>query len=427
MVKIAITTFGCTLNKSDSEHFAGILKNAGHILVNDESDAELVIINSCVVKQVAENKLFKKLNQLKEQNKKIIIAGCVPQARKELIETKLKDFSIIGVDQLDRIDEVVEQTLNNNIIQIIETKSNARLNLPKIKHNATIEIIPISQGCLGNCTYCITKLARGNLVSYDSIAIINNAQAAITAGCKEIWLTSQDCGAYGKDIGTNIIGLLNKLITLKGDFKIRLGMANPNFIKDYVSDLIQIFQSDKMFKFLHIPLQAGSNKVLKDMNRFYIREDFINIVEKLRKNMPKINIATDIICGFPTESESNFQETIDVINKTKPDIINISRFWPRPNTPANDLKPLNSKEINRRSKLITELAKNISKDNLKSWIGWSGNIIIDHIGKDNSFVGRNDSYKPIVIKNPKTKLNLGDIVNIKVIDSTTHHLIGELK
>ncbi len=458
MNSVFILTYGCTLNKSDSECLLGQLRKEGFELADSIESADLVIVNSCVVKQLAETKFFRMLRKLKKLNKKVVIAGCIPQARKELIQTKLKDYSIIGIEMLDQVCFVVEETLNGNVVQLIGTKpvdrtqsknvlgsmsvgsshdlfnsNDDRLNLPKVRKNKIIEIIPISKGCVGNCSYCKTKAARGELFSYDSKAIIRRAKDAITAGCKEIWITSQDCGAYGVDIGTNIVELLSELIRLEGDFKIRVGMSNPNFIKEFLPGLKDIFQSEKMFKFIHIPVQAGSDRILNLMNRKYSRLDFLQIVKELRSAVPTMTIATDIICGFPTETESEFQESLDLIKITKPEIINISRFWSRPGTPAAELKQLAGTITNTRSRKIANLFKKISKDYLVKLVGSTQEIIVDGIGKSTesvvSFIGHNESYTQVIVnqkKLQKNKLQLGDLVKVKITSSSSHYLIGEI-
>ena len=206
--------------------------------------ADLVIVNSCTVKHTTETnfkKLLRKLNQLK---KKIVIAGCISQTDPE----QLEEYSLVGTTQLNKIVEFVEETLAGNTVKILErSKTNPRLNLPKIRKNPIVEIIPISQGCLGNCSYCKTKAARFDLLSYDKKAILCQAKDAIKQGVKEIWLTSQDTAVYGKDIGSTLIDLLKSLIKLKGDFKIRLGMGNPNHLSKIIDKLLPLFKSKKLF------------------------------------------------------------------------------------------------------------------------------------------------------------------------------------
>lgn len=415
MAKIFIKTFGCALNNSDSEVMAGILAKEGHEIVGEGAD--VVVINSCTVKNEAESKLYREIS--KHKGKKIIVAGCVAQAERSLIETKLKDYSVIGTSQIKSIGLVVEQTLNGNRVVLLD-KENKRLNLPKIRKNAVVEIIPISEGCLGSCAYCKVRFARGSLHSYDKDEIIVQAKEAVNEGVKEIWLTSQDTGAYGKDMGITLPNLLKDLIKINGDFKIRLGMCNPNYALEYLDELVEILKSDKMYKFIHIPLQSGNNRILKLMNRKYSKKDFVKVFKTLKEKVPNITIATDVICGFPTETEEEFEETFELMKELKPDIINIARFWKRPGTPAAEMKQLNPEIIKSRSKRMMEAFKKISLYNNKKWIGWGGDVVITERGKNNTLIARNFSYKPVIVKDDGQKL--GDNVNVKVIGATTWDL-----
>lgn len=407
-MKIFIRTFGCTLNQSDSEVMAGFLAKAGHKLVEDVDKAELVVFNTCTVKDNPEKRFFSELEKVKQKNKMVVVAGCIPQADQH--NELLKHVSLLGVKSLDKIVEVVEETKKGNVVRMLRDSKNQRLNLSKVRKNNVVEIIPLSIGCVGECSYCKTRFARGELMSYDVRAIKKQFEAAIKDGVKEVWLTSQDTGAYGKDIGSNLLLLLKELLSVKGDYRVRLGMLNPNHALEFLDELIDVFKHPNMFKFVHLPVQSGSNKILKLMNRKYKVEDFVKIVKKFRKQIPKITISTDIICGFPGESDEDFEKSHDLLKQLKIPVVNITKFCPRPGTPANKMKKLDTKIIKKRSKNLAELQEKIV-DN-KEWLNWKGRIIIDEIGKNNSFVGRNDYYKPVVLKN--VKLKLGDVVEIKV-------------
>ena len=426
------------MNFSDSELMMGLLSKE-YTLIPEPDDADLVIVNSCTVKNLAETKFWKTLRKLKEQNKKVIVTGCIAQAEQNYAKNELKNYTIVGTKQLNKICHAVQETLEGNVVHLLKTDNNPRLNLPKIRRNKIIGIIPISEGCLGNCTYCKTRFARGKLVSYDPTAIIKQIKSDLEDGCKEIWLTSQDCGAYGKDINTNIIELLEQILKINADFYIRLGMTNPNFAFEYLNKLFDIFYTNytqvkdndekpKLFMFLHLPVQAGNNSILKKMSRKYSVEQFKQIINKFRSNIPLFTISTDIICGFPGETEEQFQDSLNLIKETEPDVINISRFWPRPGTPAALFKDqLNGRDTNKRSRLLRQLLIDTS---LKRNILWETEInqknptiaIIDEKGNTKetiSMISRNRFYKPIVIKN---KFSLGTKVEVKKIKAHNFHL-----
>jgi threonylcarbamoyladenosine tRNA methylthiotransferase CDKAL1 len=441
-MKIFIRTFGCTLNQSDSEVMSSLLVKAGHELVSDLKRAGLVLFNTCTVKDRPEKRFFSELKKVLAMKKKVVVAGCISQA--EPNNELLKNISILGVRNIGRVTEVVAEAAKGKVVRLLDFNDDPRLNLPKIRKNAVVEIIPIATGCVGECSYCKTRFARGKLFSYDARAIKQQFEQALVEGVKEIWLTSQDCGAYGKDTNSNLPEMLNELLSVKmsPDIRIRLGMINPNHALEFIDELIKVLKHPNMFKFIHLPVQSGSNEVLRLMNRKYQVEDFVKIVKKLRKEIPMITIATDIICGFPGETDADFEKTVVLLEKLRIPVVNITKFCPRPGTPAMKMKKINTKIVKARSKQLVGLqARIIDNKNSgnfwgekssqishnKEWLEWNGRngrIIIDEIGKDNSVVGRNDYYKPVVVKD--SKLKLGDVVNVRIISVMQNYLEADL-
>jgi MiaB-like tRNA modifying enzyme len=422
MPKISFLTFGCSVNFADSELMMGLLQRSGFEIVPDPKHADLVVINGCSVKHLAEKKFFRAIAEWKKRGKNIVLAGCVTQAEPSYAKTSLKDFSILGTKQLDNIVHVVEETLQGNVVHCIDAGKNEHLNLPRIRRNSMIGIVPISEGCLCDCSYCKARFARGKLVSYPPEAIVKHIITDINDGCREIWLTSQDCGAYGKDRGTSIIALLRAVLGIKGNFIVRLGMMNPNFALEYVDDIVDIFQHSKgrLFRFIHIPVQSGNDRILGLMRRKYKTAEFVKVCETLRKAMPDITIATDVICGFPTETEEEFNESLELIKRIRPDVLNISRFWARPGTDAAEMEgQLIGRETNPRSRKMRALFNAITAERKKQWQGWSGEILIDEKGKSGSWVGRNYAYVPVALKG---KHSLGEKAAVKVSKTGTHHL-----
>lgn len=419
--KVFIRTFGCALNKSDSEVMAGLLSKSQFDITENIQEADVIIINSCTVKGPTERKFFGYLEEIKKLNKPIIIAGCIPQTDPE----KVEGYSLIGTYQINNIAQIVEEAINENIVELLAEERNPRLNLPKIRRNSIVEIIPICAGCLGEpCAYCKVKAARGNLLSYDKKDILRQAERAVADGVKEIWLTAQDTGCYGKDINSSLPGLLRELIKIPGDFRIRLGMANPNHIIEFLDELIEVYKSEKMFKFLHVPVQSGSDDVLKRMKRKYSADDFRKIIDRFRDAIPEITIATDAICGFPGETEEDYDKTRSLIREIQPDLLHISRFWAREKTAAAGMdNQIPGAEIKRRSGLMADLFRNIARMRNERWVGWTGEIIIDEIGKGNTFVGRNFAYKPVIVEG---NLKIGDKVKARIRKATSYDLGGEI-
>ncbi|MEM0325033.1 MAG: tRNA (N(6)-L-threonylcarbamoyladenosine(37)-C(2))-methylthiotransferase [Candidatus Aenigmatarchaeota archaeon] len=419
--KFYIETYGCAANKNDSEIIIALLLNNEFELVNDPKKADINIINTCVVKQATASRMVQRIRYLSSLNKPLIVAGCMAKAEKERVEKINSKASLISPNSIDKIVEVAKDSLIG--IKRVELNGNSnKAKLPSIRFNPIIEIVQIASGCLSFCTFCETKLARGNLKSYRISDIKEKVINAIKNNAKEIWLTSQDNSAYGKDIGTNLIDLLESLIEIEGKFWIRVGMMNPlHFKKLEVEKLAELFKNEKIFKFLHVPVQSGSNKVLSDMRRGYTVEEFLDWINIFRSKIKDITIATDIIVGYPTETEKDFELTIELIKELKPDVVNLSKFSPRPNTYAAKLKQLHSKIIDERSKILHNLIREITLENNKKWLNWKGEVLVDEKIED-GYIARNIYYKPIFLKNA----NFGDFTNVKVTNIYSNFLVGEI-
>jgi threonylcarbamoyladenosine tRNA methylthiotransferase CDKAL1 len=220
--RVYFKTYGCSHNTSDSEYMMGLLVDYGYKLVEDYNESDVCIINSCTVKNPSQDAFVNYVSKAKQTGKKVIVAGCVPQGDRNI--KGLEDCSMIGVTQIDRIVEVVEESLKGNKVKLLAKKELPALDLPKIRRNELIEIVPINTGCLGSCTYCKTKHARGKLGSYTPEAIVNSCLKACKEGVKEIWLTSEDTGAYGRDINTDLPNLVMEIIkNIPEDTMIRIG------------------------------------------------------------------------------------------------------------------------------------------------------------------------------------------------------------
>eukprot|EP01033_Poteriospumella_lacustris_P002515 gene2515-1823_t len=244
---------------------------------------------------------------------------------------------------------------------MLAKKELPKLDLPKVRRNPLVEIIPLSTGCLGACTYCKTREARGKLGSYALEAIVDRVKQVVDEGVSEIWLTSEDTGAYGLDIGTNIINLLRSILEVlpPAGVMLRVGMTNPPYILEHLAAIGDILNDDRVYSFLHVPVQAASNKVLLAMNREYTAEDFRLVADTLQYKVPGMTIATDIICGFPGEDEADFDQTLALIAHYKFAITNISQFYPRPGTPAAKMKRVPTNIVKDRSRRLTKLFESI--------------------------------------------------------------------
>ena len=425
--KIFVKTFGCSHNASDSEYMLGILSNQGYEIVDNLEDSDLTIINSCTVKSPYQAAFLNTVIKSKEYNKHVVVGGCVPQAERNL--KGLENCSIVGVSQIDKIDYIVKNTFEGNTVRLLENKSLPSLLLPKIRRNKYIEIIPISQGCLGSCTYCKTKQARGKLISYPIEQIVKACKRAWENNAKELWITSEDTGVYGRDIGTNLPNLMVEILKyVPKDVMIRIGMANPPYILENVNQMIKVLNHPNVYSFIHIPVQSGSNPVLDKMLREYTIEEFNYLCDKFIEGVPNITIATDIICGFPTETRENFQETLNMVEKYKFPVINISQFYPRPGTVAAKWKKIDTKEVHYRSKALAELFGSYS--NYKHLLNTTQRVWVHDTNEEeknkeeNMMVAHNKSYVKILI--PKDEKLYGKELIVKIKETYKWHCVGEI-
>ena len=420
-----IEAYGCSANIADSEIISGLLKSQGYNIVNLIEDADLNIIVTCSVKDSTEHKMLHRIKKLTSYNKPIIVAGCLTKTEREKIESINSEISLLGPNSLDKSIESANLALLKKKTVFLENSSIEKTNLPKIRLNKSISIIEIATGCLSHCSFCQTKISKGNLKSYRPGSIIAQMKNDIKDGCNEIWLTSTDNGCYGRDINSNLVELLKLCVQVEGNYKLRIGMMNPMYLSSILCDLISIYKNDKVFKFLHIPVQSGSNKILRQMHRGHDVDIFRNAVYEFRKSFPEITIATDIIVGFPNETDEDFQQTIDLIVETEPDIVNISKYSQRSGTISSQFKNISSDQKKFRSKILHTLSRNISKKRNSFWKNWVGEIYIDEI-TDKLIQGRNYAYKSVIIKNIK-KLDLypGQIIMAKIIDSSQYSLFAE--
>jgi len=355
----------------------------------------------------------------------LIITGCLPKINYFRVNNEIKFNAILGPSPGTEIVRVVKKVLAGDLVIDLKNNNKPSLSLPRYNYSEVIRIIPISYGCLGVCSYCCVRFARGKLRSYSIDDIIDQVKSAIDEKIKEVWFTSQDSACYGKDIGTDLITLMKKTTDISGLYRVRVGMMNPEHVLELLPKLIEVYKESIFFKFLHLPIQSGDDDILNRMKRNYKVSDINKIVNSFKSEIPNFSLATDFICGFPGEDEIAFQRSLRLIKEIKPDVINVSKFSPRPKTPAKEMEQIDNKIISSRSRIMSELSKIVSKEKNKKWMGWSGEVIIDERGKfDNSWIGRNYAYKPVVVKSEKNIL--GKKLKIQIFDSFSTYLEGKI-
>jgi len=415
-MNVYLEVYGCTANKSDASLIKGILRENSHEIVENIDEADSIVLLTCTVIDTTEQRMLSRLKVLKKTGKQIIVAGCMASVQNDLIRSILPDAKLLPPQY------------SYHILDVLGDKKTTFIDKNKTLFSKYYEDVTapvsIAEGCKFSCSYCITSLARGKLKSYPMNEIIQDVCSAIRQGCKEIQLTAQDTSSYGLDCGHDLGELIRTLSKIKGDYRVRVGMMNPYTALKNIDSIIKGFENSQIYKFLHLPVQSGDNDILKKMDRKYTVDNFLEIIKKFRENYLDITISTDVIVGFPTETDEQFQHTIDLLKMVKTDITNITRYSARPYTKAKTMSGrIKTEIVKERSKILTELCNTISKENNLRHIGRKYNALITEKGKNNTFVGRTENYKPIVIKE---KIELGEFIPVEVTEAASTYLVGSI-
>lgn len=381
-----VVTFGCQMNAKDSEKFLGILKEAGFNIIEDEEKADFVLFNTCTVRENANQRLYGRIGQLKSscinnKNKIVGICGCMMQEIDEVNYIKEK-YSYIKLifgthniyDFPHLLYEIVKSTYfdksNNKVCEILDESDIILENLPKLRKYSFKSGINIMYGCDNYCSYCIVPYVRGRERSRDVDDIINEVELLSNEGVKEVMLLGQNVNSYGKNLKDPISfgKLLERVANVKNIMQVRFMTSHP---KDFSDELIEVIKNNKKIaRHIHLPLQSGSNKVLHDMNRKYTKEKYLELVDKIRNNIDDVSISTDIIVGFPTETDEDFLETIDVIKKAKFEQTFTFIYSKRTGTKASMLDSVSSEEeIKNRFDKLLEVSKTVGEEQYKKYIG----------------------------------------------------------
>ncbi|MCL4344259.1 MAG: tRNA (N(6)-L-threonylcarbamoyladenosine(37)-C(2))-methylthiotransferase [Nitrososphaerota archaeon] len=415
-LKYYIETYGCAANQADSSIMKNILENKGWS-ESDENEADVIIINTCGVKKPTEDKILYRINEIVKGKRPIVVAGCLTRIDRERIIGSGCNVAI-DVRSVDRIAEAAAMSLNGARGELIT--SDLVADKPAMigrTLSPTIGVIEVQEGCNYNCTFCATKFSRGANHSFPVAGIIRAASELARQGAVEIWLTGQDVAAYYYE-GKRLPELLEQISSIQSDFKIRAGMMTPPFAKAITKGMLSLFPSRHVYQFFHVPVQSGSDCVLNDMKRGYRSSLFEGVVNSIREKLPSSTIETDVIVGYPTETEDDFNATLSLLERVNPASVNLSKFWPMPGTSASKLKPLDSRIVSRRSKEAYDLILKIMNKSNEKWLGWEGEVLITERGsRKGTWKGRNFSYKQVVVFSEMEMLGRSITAKIESVDS----------
>jgi MiaB-like tRNA modifying enzyme len=423
-MKVFIETYGCTFNQADSQIIAGVLEENQIDIVDSIDEADVIIVNTCYVKLPTENKVVYKIQQLQKQfpDKKIIVGGCMVEIDPEKLEKIGPNCSWIGPHQLNKAADVVNATYCGEIIRESGFSKESKVGVPKSVDDGLIHIIQICEGCLGACTFCCTRFARGPLNSYPISDIVQEAKAAIENGACEIQLTAQDTAAFGRDSGEKLSDLIKEVANLEGDFKVRVGMMHPKNILNDVDEIIDAIKHPKVYDFIHLPIQSGSDKVLSDMRRGHTIAQYLDIISKFKKEIPDITLAVDIIVGYPTETDEDFDLTVELLENIKPSLIHLSKYQHRKGAISSSLKEIPRPVMKKRSKFLSEIKSEITAEENLQLVGTVQNVLVVEKGSKGGFIAKTDNYIPVIVHD----VELGSFVKVKITDATATYLKSEL-
>ena len=429
-----ITTFGCQMNEHDSEIIDGLLTERGFSSVKERKDASIVIINTCSVRDNADKRFFGTLGQLKKRKESdpsfiVCVCGCMMQQQRvvDIIKAKYPWVDVIfGTNSIHHIPELIEKVSmeKEKLVDIIENTEEIVEGLPAkrlFNHKALVNIM---FGCNNFCTYCIVPYTRGREKSRRPEAILAEVRELVEDGVKEIMLLGQNVNSYDGD-GTSFAELLKMINEIDGLERIRFMTSNP---KDLSDELIEAFTiCDKLCHNLHLPIQSGSNRVLKRMNRKYTREDYLKLIEKLRIRVPDITLSTDIIVGFPGETDEDFEETLSLVKEVEYDSAFTFIYSIRKGTPAEKFdNQVEESEKHRRFDLLVSTVNEISEKKNKIYQDRIEKILVDGVSKNNKLMltGRTDGFKLVNFAGKKNMI--GSLVDVRITDAKTFSLLGEV-
>ena len=429
-----ITTFGCQMNEHDSEVIDGLLTERGFSSVKERKDASIVIINTCSVRDNADKRFFGTLGQLKKRKESdpsfiVCVCGCMMQQQRvvDTIKAKYPWVDVIfGTNSIHHIPELIEKVAieKEKVVDIIENTEEIVEGLPAKRLFDHKALVNIMFGCNNFCTYCIVPYTRGREKSREPEAIVAEVKGLVADGVKEIMLLGQNVNSYDGN-GTSFAELLKMLNDVDGLERIRFMTSNP---KDLSDELIEAFAvCDKLCRNLHLPIQSGSNRVLKRMNRKYTREDYLKLIEKLRKTVPDITLSTDIIVGFPGETNEDFEETLSIVKEVEYDSAFTFIYSIRKGTPAEKFEDqIEESEKHRRFDLLVSAENEISEKKNKAYQDRVEKVLVDGVSKNDksTLTGRTDGFKLVNFAGKKELI--GSIVDVKITDAKTFSLFGEV-
>ncbi len=435
--KYLLKTYGCQMNSNDSERLAGMLENMGYEKTDSENEADIIIFNTCCVRETAENKVIGHLGELKRLKQKkpdliIGVCGCMVQQADmaDKLKTRLSHIDLLfGTHNIHNLPELIYQVRESGstIIEVWSEQADIVEEIPVKREEGIKAWVTIMYGCNNFCTYCIVPYVRGRERSRAPQSIIEEIQKLASEGYQEITLLGQNVNSYGKDFSEpyDFADLLTDLDKIEGVPRIKYMTSHP---KDFSDKLIEVIANSKnVCEYFHLPVQAGSDNILKAMNRGYTKKQYLELIAKIKKAVPNAAISTDLIVGFPGETEAEFQETLDVLSKVNYDLAFTFIYNKRSGTPAADMEnQVSDQEKKARIQRLVELQNSITFKRNQSEEGKIHRVLVDGFSKTNKekLSGRTRTNKIVIFSG--TEELIGKVVSVKITEGKPYNLEGEI-
>jgi threonylcarbamoyladenosine tRNA methylthiotransferase CDKAL1 len=402
-LKVFVEAHGCTQNYGEARLMTEALLGRGHTMTPSEAEADAHVLVTCTVVETTERAMVRRMGELAAYHKPLVVAGCMAAAQRERVLATVPRAKLLPPRKWPQIVDLLGAgTACGDRAAELESDSFGWRDA----------IVPVAQGCAGRCTYCITRVARGRVSSYPIDAIVAQVRRHVDRGVREIKLTGQDTAAYGRDNGSNLADLLDAIHDIPGTFRVRVGMADPLTVYPIVDDLIRAFRSPKVFSFLHLPVQSGSDAILEAMKREYTVEQFEEVVSGFHGAFPDLTLSTDAIVGFPGETDADFESTLRLVERTRPEIVNVTRFSARAGTPAATMPGrVVGWRTKERSRRLTRLRFEIAQKANERFVGRETVALVTEPGKAGTTIARTPEYRQVILPG---SVPIGEFVRVRI-------------
>lgn len=419
-----IETYGCWLNRGESDIVRRVVEEAGGRVVGSLGEADVVVVNTCAVRGETERRMLRRIEKLEGLRRRmgfrLVVAGCLVNVRPHTIASISPSASLVEPDAVEDIGAALFGDGRAIILRRYERRCEL---LPRYRGGVTY-VVPIETGCLGRCGFCVEWVARGAGVrSYRPELIAEYVGEAVRRGAREVYLTGQDVAAYGRDLGTGLPELIRMILEeVDRDYRLRIGMMEPSLARGFAEELAEAMRDERIYRYLHLPAQSGDDRVLRLMNRRYTAAEYVGLVELFRRRLGRISVATDIIVGYPGETEQAYRNSLRLIEEVRFDKVHVARYTLRPFTKAYREPQVPEWVKKRRSREMSQLALRVAHEANRRYVGERLHALVTSPGtRPGTYIARTREYKPVLLEEP---LELGEEVEVEIVGATPIYLRG---